>query len=564
MTQRTLRLAILLPLLGTGILHADVKLPAIFGDHMVLQQDAKLPVWGRADAGEEVTVTLGKKSAKTKANADGKWRVDLERAEATSEPQVLTVTGKNRLQFQDVLVGDVWVCSGQSNMVVGLTHSFKGQEEAKQADFPQLRLFFVVKSGKGEPVDETAEAPMDAPFQGKWQVCTSKTVAQDGDFTDQNEGGFSAVGYFFAKEIHQFTKKPVGIIGSYVGGTNAESWVSRAGLQKAPSLAHYAQELENPSEDTKLYYSTKWAEYVPAYKIWRDEVGQSYNESLRQWQEAAKKAKELGQAAPPKPEPSKPRPRNLNSFRVPPAALFNGMISPLIPYGIKGAIWYQGENNVGRAQEYQTLLPALISDWREQWGQGDFPFLVVQLASYGEVNVEPDQKSDGWPGLREAQYKTTLALPNTGMAVAIDIGDGMNIHPADKYDVALRLAQAAKKVAYGQDGIYSGPTLDSIKIEGNKVRVSFKNTGNGLEIGAAPWASKGKPEVISELKGFAIAGEDKRFVWAKAQIEGNAVVVWSDEVPNPQAVRYGWGGNTFCNLYNKEKLPAVPFRTDAW
>jgi len=563
MSKRIYCLFILFNVLQVGALHADVKMPAIFGDHMVLQQDAKLPVWGRADAGENVVVTLGNKSAKTQANADGKWRVDLDRIEATSEPQLLTITSKNTLQFQDVLVGDVWICSGQSNMIVGLTHSFKGPEEAKKADFPQLRLFFVVKSGKAEPSDEIAEAPMDAPLQGKWQVCSPKTVVQDGDFTDQNEGGFSAVGYLFAKEIHQFTKKPVGIIGSYMGGTNAEAWVSRSGLQKEPSLAHYAQELDSLSEDQKLYYAIKWADYVAAFKVWRSEVGQSYDESLKQWQEAVKKSKELGQQEPLKPVPSKPRPRNLNSIKAPPTSLFNGMISPLIPYGIKGVIWYQGENNTGRAKEYQTLLPALISDWREKWGQGNFPFLFVQLASFGQADVEPCQKSDGWPGLREAQYKT-LALPNTGMAVAIDIGDGTNIHPADKYDVALRLAQAAKKATYGQDVIYSGPTLDSIKVEGNRVRVSFKNIGSGLEIGAAPWASKGKPEVINELKGFAIAGEDKKFLWRKAQIQGNEVVVWSDEIPNPKAVRYAWGGNTFCNLYNKEKLPAAPFRTDEW
>jgi sialate O-acetylesterase len=242
--------------------------------------------------------------------------------------------------------------------------------------------------------------------------------------------------------------------------------------------------------------------------------------------------------------------------------LYNGMIAPLIPYAIKGAIWYQGESNAGNGLEYQTLFPRMISGWREKWNQGDFPFLYVQLANFMAPQVKSSE--GGWAELREAQLKT-LSLPNTGMAVIIDIGDAHDIHPKDKIDVGLRLALAAKHVAYKQDLVYSGPIYDSMKIEGNKIRLTFKDTGSGLQMSASPWTPTGVPvPAPTELTGFAIAGADQNWVWAKAQIDGNSVVVSSDQVPSPVAVRYGWASNPPCNLYNKEGLPASPFRTDDW
>ncbi len=555
-----------IPLLAVSILslfikadlRADVKLPSIFGDHMVLQQEAKLPVWGWADPGEKVKVIIGDRSAEVTAGTDGRWRADLPPLPTAGAPVTVTIAGKNTLKLEDVLIGDVWLCSGQSNMVFGLRHSYKGAEAAKQANEPQIRLFSVTKSGLAKPTDSFAEAPFDSPLQGQWQVCTPATVAKIGDFTDQDEGGFSAVGYFFAKAVHDATRRPVGMIGSYVGATGADAWTSLAGLEKEPALAGYVQKLARPTEDQKLYYSTRWADYVAAYQKWKAVL----REPIKEWALAAEVARKAGQSEPPKPVNPEPRPRNLNSFAVPPAALFNGMISPVIPYAIKGVVWYQGENNISKAQEYGILLPALIRDWRAQWRQGDFPFLFVQLPN---CNQPPKTAGDtsSWAILREAQLKA-LALPNTGMAVAIDIG-AVGIHPPDKFDVGARLALAARHVAYGENLVYTGPIYDSMRTEGGGIRISFKadSIGGGLIIGSAPWIDpKAVPVSKTELQGFAIAGEDKVWVWADAKIDGNTVVVSSPRVANPVAVRYAWADNPPCNLYNKEGLPAAPFRTD--
>jgi sialate O-acetylesterase len=286
---------------------------------------------------------------------------------------------------------------------------------------------------------------------------------------------------------------------------------------------------------------------------------------LKQWQAAADQAKASGQPAPPKPVPSAPMPQAPGSpdpSLVTPTTLYNGIIAPLIPYAIKGVIWYQGEENGAAGREYRTLFPRLITDWRDKWNQGDFPFLFVQLANYLPPQVKPSE--GGWAELREAQLMA-LSLPNTGMAVAIDVGDAATIHPADKLDVGLRLALAARHVAYKQDLVYSGPIYNTMTVEGNKIRVTFKETGGGLQMGTPPRTPTGvPPPTPTELTGFAIAGADKNFVWAKARIEGNTVVVSSDQVASPVAVRYGWAFNPPCDLYNKEGLPASPFRTDDW
>ena len=527
---------------------ADVRLPAIFGSHMVLEQDMKIPVWGWADAGEAVTVTLGDHTAKTTADANGKWRVDLDPVATATTPLTLTVTGKNSLKFDDVLVGDVWVCSGQSNMEFGMKGAHNAATEIPKADDPQLRLFIVAKKIALDP---------ETDVKGQWMVCSPATV-----------GDFSAVGYFFGRELRHTLNRPIGLIGTYWGGMPAQAFTSLSGLQKDPPFANYIGMYQKIAADYPMAneaYPVALAAYQDQLKQWNETVAPIYNAAMKQWQDAVNQAKTSGQPAPPKPMPSTPMPK---APTVPegapftPTVLYNGMIAPLVPYAIKGAIWYQGESNAGNGLEYQTLFPRMISDWREKWNQGDFPFLYVQLANFMAAQSKPSQ--GGWAYLREAQLKT-LALPNTGMAVIVDIGNGTNIHPKDKIDVGLRLALAAKHVAYKQDLVYSGPIYDSMKIEGNKIRLTFQDTGSGLQMSTPPWTPTGVPvPAPTELTGFAIAGADQNFVWAKAQIDGNTVVVSSDQVASPVAVRYGWANNPPCNLYNKEGLPASPFRTDDW
>jgi len=527
---------------------ADVRLPAIFGDHMVLQQEAKLPVWGTADAGEKVTVTVGTESASATADSEGKWRVELQALPSGSAQVTMTVTGKNKLIFSDVLVGDVWVCSGQSNMEYPLSGAHNASGELPKASDPGLRLFHVQRKTSLQPETDVG---------GSWQVCTPETAKN-----------FTAVGYFFGRELRTSLKRPIGLIEASWSGTEAQAWTSLSGLQKEPALhgyvdkynlnlAHYPKALADAPAQT--------AAYRAALDAWHRDVNPSYQAALKDWNEAVAKAKAAGQPQPPRPQPSTPIPQapaDPTGGPHGPSNLFNGMIAPLIPYAIKGAIWYQGESNASQAMEYRTLFPLMITDWRQRWGLGDFPFLFVQLASFDE-SVHPSQD---WALLRESQVKT-LALPNTGMASAVDIGDPTFIHPQDKMDVGLRLALAAKHIAYGRDLVYSGPIYDSMKVEATAIRVSFTQTGGGLVIGQAPWIPSSmtkNPVSTTELESFTIAGADQNWVQAQAKIDGNTVVVSSSQVAQPVAVRYGWADAPRCNLYNKEGLPASPFRTDDW
>jgi sialate O-acetylesterase len=549
---RLLAFSLLLTVVSPGTSKADVHLPAIFGDHMVLEQDIKIPVWGMADAGEAVTVTLEDKTAKTTADASGKWRVDLDPVTGTSTPLTLTVTGKNSLTFNDVLVGDVWVCSGQSNMEFNLgggKYGFGGAHntatELPKANDPQLRLFIVAHKIAIDP---------ETDVTGEWKVCTPDSA-----------GHFSAVGYFFGQELRHALNRPVGLIGTYWGGMPAQAFTSLSGLQKEPAFKNYVAAYQKTATNypkAKADYPAALAEYQAKLKDWNDTVAPVYTPILKQWQDDANKAKGAGQLAPPKPVPSTPMPRAPGQPEGPPSTptvLYNGMIAPLIPYAIKGAIWYQGESNSGNGIEYRTLFPRMITDWRAKWNEGNFPFLYVQLASFGGA-----RPNENWSLIREAQLKT-LALPNTGMASAVDIGNSHDIHPKDKLDVGLRLAWAAKHIAYGQDLVYSGPIYDSMTIEGNKIRLTFKNIGGGLQMSVPPWTAAGvPPPTPTELTGFTLAGADKNWVPALAQIDGNSVVVSSDQVTSPMAVRYGWANDPTCNLYNKEGLPASPFRTDDW
>ena len=501
--------------------YAEVKLPAIFGDHMVLQQGSALPVWGWAEPGEQVTVATGGQRVSTTTGTDGRWRVNLQALNVPGEPIEMKVIGKNTIIFKDVLVGEVWVCSGQSNMEWPLNATFSASEIPK-ANQPQLRLFKVAHKVAFEPQTDC---------EGKWVVCTPESAAT-----------FSGVGYFFGKEVQQALRVPVGMIGSHWGGTPAQAWTSLEMLRAHKPLKPFVDSFEKLYADRARIEEEYTTKTVPAYEA-----------ALKEWKEASKTAAQK-QPAPPKYECRTKRADN-------PTVLNNGMIAPLIPFAIKGVIWYQGESNANDPALYRTLFPALITDWRKRWGQGDFPFLFVQLCSGAGDDVRI-------PLLREAQA-SALALTNTGMAITIDVGEPKNprLHPRNKRDVGVRLALAARHVAYGKKLAYSSPVYKSMKIDGDKARLSFDHVGGGLIIAAAPTAKENDPPNVpsSELKGFVIAGADRKFVQAQARIEGSDVVVVSDQVNQPVAVRYAWRSDPFdANLYNTELLPAAPFRTDDW
>ena len=525
------------------LLRADVKLPGIFGDHMVLQQDKTIPIWGTAAPGEAVAVTLGAATGKSTADASGKWRVDLPAQLEVATPQELIVAGANTLKFEDVLLGDVWVCSGQSNMGFPLKDERNAATEIPQSADPQLRLFQVGRKPIGTPQDDVAG--------GKWVLCDPTTVPT-----------FSAVAYYFGHELRQTLKRPIGLIATSWGDTPAEAWTSLSGLQKDPALKHYVDSYRRTQDiaakitpETKADFEAKSAQWT------KDQVD---------WQKAVAAAKAANQPPPPQPTPPPANPDPFFATKYPnvPTCLFNGMVAPIIPYAIKGVIWYQGESNTAYGGDYHILFPTMISDWREKWGEGDFPFLFVQLARYhGAPN-------EFWPTVREAQL-TTLSLPNTAMASAVDIGDPNQIHPADKMDVGQRLAKAAHKIAYGENVVGEGPIYDSMKIDGKTIRISFtkESIGSGLTPGLPPWLPAGTLPVLSgtiapvapsELTDFLIAGPDQNFVPAKAIVDHDTVIVSSDAVTSPVAVRYGWSNTPTINLYNKEGLPASPFRTDTW
>jgi sialate O-acetylesterase len=473
---------VLVPLFAFSFLaaaRADVKLPALFSDNMVLQQGMNVPVWGWADEGEEVAVTFRGKTVKTKAQ-DGKWMVKLP-GHIAGGPEVLVIQGKNRIQLKNVLVGEVWVCSGQSNMEWPLSRSFESGADITNSANKDLRLFLVTKA--------KAEAPRP-DVKGQWQ-----------ESGPQSTPNFSAVAYYFGRELQRTLKVPIGLIGTYWGGSPAEAWMSDAVLR--------------------------------ANADYKREILDTYFEALKKIQGTTNR--------PPAWRPSE---------------LYNGMIAPLLPYGIKGAIWYQGESNAGRARQYRTLFPEMISDWRWDWGQGDFPFLAVQLAPFDKsrrrtmeaITAKPGDSD--WAELREAQLLATKVLPNVGMAVITDVGEKDDIHPKKKEPVGDRLAKAALGIAYGQKIEYSGPLYKDMQVFGNQAFVTFDHAKSGLQ-------ARG-----GDLTGFAICGDDKQFVWAKAAIQGDKVVVSSPEISKPVAVRYGWADYPVVNLWNNAGFPASPFRTD--
>jgi sialate O-acetylesterase len=475
---------------------AEVQPHPLFTDGAVLQRGVSIPVWGTAKAGEKVTVELCGKSATATAAADGKWMAKLGKCSAGG-PFKLVIRGENTITLTNVCVGEVWVCSGQSNMEWPLRSAENGAQVIPNAADPQLRLFHVPKN--------TADTPQTG-VKAVWQVCEPKSVES-----------FSAVGYFFGRDLRKALNIPVGLIESDWGGTYAETWTDHATLQKVLPEA-FARQAEAVG---------KW-DPVKAKA--------QFEQAKAKHKEAVAKAKAEG-----KPEPRGPRmPADPSTGPNRPCALFNGMIAPLLPYPICGAIWYQGESNNGRQKEYQTLFPAMIGNWRKVWGCGDFPFLFVQIAPHEGMT----------PELREAQFIAMQKTPNTAMAVITDHGTPKDIHPKAKEPVGGRLALAARALAYGEKIEYSGPVFKKMKVSGGKAVLSFDHLGGGLV------AKDGA------LKGFTIAGVDKKFVPAEAVIEGDTVVVSSAEVKQPVAVRYGWSNVPDVNLFNKADLPATPFRTD--
>lgn len=495
---------LLIALVSLVSLQAAVQLPAVLSDHMVLQQDKPLRIWGKASPGEAVKVTFLTQTAATKADTGGRWEVYLAPVQAGG-PHQMTVAGENTISIRDILVGEVWVASGQSNMEWPVSRSKNAQQEIAQSAFPQIR-FFQVKN-------VVAESPQE-DVVGAWQACSPETT-----------GAFSGVGYFFAREIHQRRSVPVGVLQSDWGGTPAQAWTSLPALEADPMLH---------------FYLDRWKKYMEDLPSARAR----YETQLAEWKQAEAKAKASGE----KP-PAQPRPPLGPDSPHRPASLYNAMIAPIANYAIRGAIWYQGESNAGKGDNelYRRLFVAMILDWRRAWNQGPFPFLFVQLA-----NFAPPQAGT-WPLLRESQL-ATLNLKNTGMAVTIDVGDSEDIHPKDKQTVGARLALAARAIAYGENLVYSGPIYRQMTVEGNRIRLYFDHTGGGLRARAG-----------AALGGFQIAGADRRFTRADARIDKDTILVSAPEIDAPAAVRYAWENDPLAaNLYNAEGLPASPFRTDRW
>ncbi|NJN25628.1 MAG: sialate O-acetylesterase [Cyclobacteriaceae bacterium] len=619
---------------GSFLSLANVKVAQIFSDHMVLQRNVSAPVWGTATPGEKIIVEIQGMAVTTLTGKDGRWKVYLPPFEAGG-PYVVTIRGNDALTLTDVMFGDVWVASGQSNMAWKLENAQNGAEEIEAANYPDIRMFYVPRT--------VASAPKNDLNDGQWDICTPEIAKE-----------FSAVAYFFGKELHQDINVPIGLINCNWGGTAAEAWTSTEMLKTLPDFEQQMADLQQEpnweadmeanrqreSEKNKListsnkglelgvtkinYNSNDWPVVIaPKWKedlkgiVWMRKVieipsefkGQEIKFDLGRIDNQATvyfNEQELGTTGSPRfaeftvpaklvksgknviavrllhrwgtanfagpedrmklyapngavlenlagpwkyltgLEPDFPQ---VNSYQNYPSSLFNGMVNPIIPYGIKGVIWYQGESNAGRAYQYQTLFPAMIQDWRVRWGLDYFPFLYVQLANYMDIPEQPQE--DDWAELREAQLMA-LRLPNTGMAVTIDIGEMFDIHPRNKQEVGHRLALAAKSIAYDQDLEWSGPLYRSMVVNGRDVEITFDHVGKGLQV-------KG-----DQLEGFQIAGKDKKFYWAEAQIVGGKVFVTSDKVTEPVAVRYAWAINPKANLYNKNGLPASPFRTDDW
>lgn len=608
-----------------------------FGSHMVLQREKPNPIWGWTTPGAEVTVTVLKgrvpSRTRTKAGSDGKWLVRLA-PPPVGGPYRILVDGPQHVELEDVLVGDVWVLGGQSNMEFGLTMAKDGAAEVAAADRPKMRLFMAPR--------QVAYAPQ-AVNGGEWKVCTPKTVAEGG------WGGFSAVGYFFGKRVQEATKVPVGLVEDCWGGTSAEAWTTASGVRSVGDFDPQLMMLDRRREEGGPIFGTYTNLFLDGYDRGRREGWQAADYDDSAWTRVAvpgaispvpprgavwfRRVVDVPAGGPAtlvlnriddtdttwvngelagntsfdwawrrypvnlkpgrnviavraftsgKPEVFLGRPDEIelelaNGTRVPlagewrtkvgldrrevaqhpqdaepnptvPTVLFNGMIAPLAPLAIKGIVWYQGETNAGRGVQYRRLLPTMVEDWRQAFGQGDVPFYIVSLANF--MPSDPNPGDDNWAELRDAQAYAARTLPNSGLAVTIDVGEADDVHPKDKRTVGDRLAAIALAKSYKKNVPYAGPSLRAMKVQGDAVRLTF-DSADGL-------AFRGEPA------GFAVAGDDHRWHWAQARVEGKAVVVRSAEVPHPVAVRYAWGHNPAATLYNGAGFPAVPFRTDDW
>jgi sialate O-acetylesterase len=628
-------------------LRAEPHLPHLFSDHMVIQRNIPISIWGSADPGEHIVVRLAANSMETSASDTGQWKTTLP-AMPQGGPFTLVVRGKATIQFKDVLIGEVWLASGQSNMTYALSGATGAAEEIPKANYDEIRFFTVPK--------KIALTPQKDTLSATWQICSPDAAKT-----------FSAVSYFFARDLYKSLKVPIGVILSAWPGTEAEEWTDPSSLEREPILHPILQRWEAAPADAKAFaaqpaeislqfddfellsaengrapssfsnfddgtsrtgtggvWEYDWydspgtafdlvapgrggkgyaaqiagdmdgasssrfqamfnSDASPAdlrafagVRFWARGNGLFQVQTLQptitdwdnyssptvratpDWQQITILFKDLKQDGWGVVHAFTPE--SLTGITIncmpgledpprPPSGLYDAMIAPLQNYRIRGAIWYQGESNTWRAYRYRTLLPALIEGWRKGWGELDFPFLIVQLPNQG---TSPDLGDSTWAELREAQLLTAKTVPHTGLAVSIDVGEEKNLHPPRKAEIGERLALWALGTTYAEKIVYSGPVYDSFKIEGDAIRIRFQHTGGGLEAHG------------DVLQGFIIAGADRKFHHATARVKGNEVVVSSPDVNVPLAVRYAWANSPECNLYNKEGLPASPFRTDDW
>jgi len=488
---------------------ANVSLPDVISDGMVLQQNQRVPIWGTADPGETVTVKFAGQSKTATAPANGKWLIKLDPVRANATPGAMIISGKNSIELKDILVGEVWLVAGQSNMQRLLSETANGDAAIASANHPLIRLFNVSR----QVAFKHAPPPL-----ATWASCSPQSVKE-----------FSAAGYYFGVELENELHVPVGLINASYGGSQAEAWTPVEYL-----LA--SAELRPTVERTKI-----WDEERPRVRV-------EYDEALKKWRADADKAVAAGA----RPSPSPAVPDALREYRIA-SSIYDGMIAPLIPFYIRGAFWYQGESNEARAQQYGILLPTMIKAWRERWGEDKFPFGIIQLPNYRDPKPEP--ADEAWSHVREAQRRTAVNVLNTALIVTIDIGEAHDIHPKNKLDVGKRMARWALADVYGEKLTSSGPMFREAKISGARILLKFDQAGSGLKIRDG-----------DKLNEFAIAGADQKWHWANAKIVGkDAIEVWSDEVPQPLAVRYAFNNNPrHPNLSNDTGLPAAPFRTDNW
>mgnify|MGYP006287054223 CR=1 FL=1 len=625
---------------------AGVRLPEIISSDMVFQRGKEIKIWGWADKNERIEVTFNNEKMKTRADRNGDWMVSFPAMEAGGPYEIL-ISADNEIKLENILIGDVWICSGQSNMAWSVQRSNNAEEEIRNADYPKIRLLHIDNNFSHTPADDVPET--------EWKVCSPESVPS-----------FSAVGYFFGRFIHKETNVPVGLVSTNWGGTNIEAWTSRDYITTIDVFRERLESIEIMDEETyklkqrealeKLVedfgldlenpLEEDWSAFEVDYDMWKvadvpglwEESGLAnvdgtvwyrkefdlpveiagkgitlhlgkIDDTDETWVNGVKVGGIYNRYDVPReyevsPEVLKPG-KNVIAVRVEdysggggfwsgpavisvtsgdykqslagewkykltaedfdykpgssmgpnqvPSSLYNGMINPLLNLPVKGAIWYQGEANASRGYQYRTLMPLMINCWRDKWDQSGMPFLMVQLANFREEKARPSESA--WAELREAQLMTFRKLDNVGMAVTIDIGEADDIHPRNKQDVGYRLGLNALKIAYNRDIVYQGPLFQDIEFRDNRAILSFKYKGSGL-------IARDK---YGYLKGFAIAGEDKEFHWAKAKIKDGKVIVYSEDVEDPVAVRYAWADNPEdANLYNKEGLPASPFRTDNW